>query len=56
MKKILSLGVRNPVVRVVVWLGGCASLSLAGAAAGALGAVLVAVLLVGAAVGRVNGA
>lgn len=56
MKKILSLGVRDPLVRVLVWLGGCASLSLAGAAAGVLGALLVGMLLAGMVAARIHGA
>lgn len=56
MKTILGLGVRDPLVRVFVWLGGCLSLSIAGAAVGVLGVLAVAVLLVGAIAARMHGA
>jgi hypothetical protein len=41
----LSLGITDPFVRVLVWLSGCGSLSLAGALLGPVGLLLAAAVL-----------
>lgn len=52
MKRILSLGITNPLLRVVVWLVGCASCTLAGALLGPLGLGAVLAVLSSAILGR----
>lgn len=52
MRRILNLGIANPLLRVVVWLSGCASVTVAGAFLGPLGLVAMVGVLSTAIVGR----
>lgn len=45
MRRILSLGISNPLLRVVVWMIGCALLSVGTLVLGVAGAVVIAALL-----------
>lgn len=46
MKRVLTLGITDPLRRVVVWLAGCAVSSLAGAIVGVFASVVVIALFV----------
>lgn len=46
MKTILSLGIANPLVRVLVWLFGTCTMSLGAIIAGAAGALLIAIVFI----------
>lgn len=46
MKKILSLGIPNPLVRVLAWLFGCFATSVGALLAGGAGALLIGLVLV----------
>lgn len=52
MKRILNLGISNPLLRVVVWLSGCASCTVAGALLGPVGLAAMVGVLSTAIVGR----
>jgi mannose/fructose/N-acetylgalactosamine-specific phosphotransferase system component IIC len=52
VKRILHLGIDDPLRRVLVWLAGCAGCTLAGALLGAVGFAAVLSVLIVAVVGK----
>lgn len=53
MRRVLGLGIANPLVRVVVWIAGCGSVSVAGALAGGVGLLALSLVLGGAWLARI---
>lgn len=44
MRHVLSLGIKDPLARVLVWLVGCSTLSIAAAVGGLVAAVVLGIV------------